>query len=341
MIDLLTVPEEQEIADNIAGFLSAKFPVARHRARAGAIAVRDPDRWIELAQMGALGIAFPESLGGLGLGIAEETLAFREFGRFLVTPAVLGAVLGARIAVQAGRVDLAKSIISGEEPVGIAHAVGCAVHASLNGDYQLFDSPPTGYVVAWGDEGAGIYEVDRFTSRVAVAGLDQSVLLQLARGDDVAASHWVDSTDAPVTLIATVLSAAMLVGISEAVRDMAVGYAKTRVQFGKPIGSFQAIKHKCADMALHAEAAWCETVYAALALRAGHVDAAFHAANSKMIAATAALASAKDNVQVHGGMGYTAEIDAHFFVKRAHVLNEIGGNVRRMQQKLLELPLGE
>ena len=119
---------------------------------------------------------------------------------------------------------------------------------------------------------------------------------------------------------------------------MAVDYAKLREQFGRPIGAFQATKHRCADMAVRAEAAWCQTVLAALAAARGQTDAGFHAAAASIVAARAAIDNAEQNVQLHGGIGYTMECDAHLYLKRAHLLERTLCGVRAGQKRLLAEP---
>ena len=130
----------------------------------------------------------------------------------------------------------------------------------------------------------------------------------------------------------------MLVGIAEAARDQAAAYAVERMQFGKPIGVFQAVKHRCADMAVRCEAGWSQTCYAALALRDGERDAAFQVSVAKHLAGEAAEENAAANVQIHGGYGYTTEYDAHVLVKRAQVLRALAGAPRWHLRRVLDAP---
>ena len=116
------------------------------------------------------------------------------------------------------------------------------------------------------------------------------------------------------------------VSLAERTVEMSVEYAKVRRQFGKPIGVFQAIKHRCADMAVRAEVARSVATYAAVALAESEPDAARHAGAAKALAGGAALANATDNIQNHGGMGYTWESDAHLYLKRARVLEHVCGS---------------
>jgi alkylation response protein AidB-like acyl-CoA dehydrogenase len=133
----------------------------------------------------------------------------------------------------------------------------------------------------------------------------------------------------------------MLCGVGEEARDQAARYAKERFQFGRAIGVFQAVKHRCADMAVRSEAAWSQTVYAALALRDGHADAGLHVSSAKVLATDAAIENASSNVQVHGGYGFTTEFDAHLLVKRAHVLDRMAGLARIHVATVLAAPAPE
>ena len=122
--------------------------------------------------------------------------------------------------------------------------------------------------------------------------------------------------------------AAPAVGGAEATLDKAVAYAKVRQQFGKPIGSFQAIKHLCADMLVRVESARSATWYAAWALASNADDQPLATRTAKAYATDAFFACAADNIQVHGGIGFTWEHDAHLYFKRAHALRALLGHPR-------------
>jgi acyl-CoA dehydrogenase len=134
---------------------------------------------------------------------------------------------------------------------------------------------------------------------------------------------------------ATVLSCADAVGGTARTVEMSVAYAKVRHQFGKPIGSFQAVKHRCADMAVRAEVARSATTYATVSLRDGAADADFQGSVAKVLAADAYLRNSADNVQNHGGMGYTWECDAHLYVKRARAFDATLGPRRAQLDALV------
>ncbi len=122
--------------------------------------------------------------------------------------------------------------------------------------------------------------------------------------------------------------------MAEAARDLAVDYAKTREQFGRPIGSFQAIKHRCADMAITARALRAQLGMATLALHGGWPDAGLQVDTCRLLAARTALANAAACIQIHGGMGFTAECDAHLYLLRAHLYEHLGGPRGAMLQRL-------
>ena len=135
--------------------------------------------------------------------------------------------------------------------------------------------------------------------------------------------------------LATVLVAAEAVGVAERTLEQSVEYAKVRQQFGKPIGTFQAIKHRCADMAVRAEVARSATTYAAVALGEREPDAARQAHVAKALAADAARLNASDTVQIHGGMGYTWEADPHLYYRRSRQLSLVAGAPSVWRERLV------
>jgi alkylation response protein AidB-like acyl-CoA dehydrogenase len=135
-----------------------------------------------------------------------------------------------------------------------------------------------------------------------------------------------DADPGALRRLGTVLAAAEAVGVAERALEASVEYAKVRQQFGKPIGTFQAIKHRCADMATRTEVARASVTWAAVALDDHDPEAAEWVHAAKALATRAALESTHDNVQNHGGMGYTWEADAHLLLKRARVLEHCFGS---------------
>jgi len=339
MIDLLPSTEQEQLAESIARFLGDNLPVERFR---GAGRKPDQDLWPRLAELGCFGLSAPERFGGSGYALTEEVMAFREYGRYLVTPSVLATVLATRLAAAAGNEDLCARLAAGEVRGALANPLQGAslgVDGRAVGPFHLIDAHHGDLFLAWTEGRAALYPVDAFGAAEPQLSLDRTAPLARAQATGVPPLIELPTTNTRTDLEASVLIAATLVGMTEAVCAMAVEHAKTRVQFGHPIGVFQGVKHKCADMAIAIEASWSQTIYAALTLQAGGTDAAFQALNAKMIASEGAIASARACIQVHGGMGFTAEIDAHLFLKRAHLLSLLGLDNRSIKARLLDLPL--
>jgi len=149
-------------------------------------------------------------------------------------------------------------------------------------------------------------------------------------GDDGQAREWIEKSLAAVG----VLLAAEQVGGARRSLEMAVSYAKVRVQFGRPIGSFQAIKHKCANILIELEQAQAAVHYAAWALDSSSSDALLVASVAKSFASDAYMVAASENMQVHGGMGFTWECDAHLYFKRAKTTSLLLGSPAYHREKI-------
>lgn len=339
MIDFLPDEAQQQVLDSFQEVLAREAPVARLRQPAAAPGPRDARLWPQMAQLGWLGLGLAEADGGVGMDIAEEMLLCVQAGRHLVSPALVSTLVGAQLAVRAGRPELARRIAGGRTPVAIASPVGRhELGPQCSGRFHCVDAAEGGWLLAWNATGAALLEASGALQMEAVPGFDESLRVDVATIEGVRALAWVPAGEAPLALRATVLVAAMLAGAAHGAKDLAVAYAKTREQFGRPIGAFQAIKHQCADMAVRAEAAQSQVTFAALALREGRPDVALQAAAAKVTAVDAATENGAAAVRVHGGMGFTEECDAHLFLKRAHVLNQLGGNQRQQLMEILRQP---
>ena len=309
-MNLLPTDEQESFAAASAGFLAASLPMTRVRALIDEPDNVDADAWATAADLGWFGLGLPEALGGVGAGLADEVLLFRELGRALAPGPFLGTVLGARVAAAGGAEALAAEIVAGTRRV--AYALGG----------QLLDGVGATHAVVVRPEGADLVDlagveitpgrcIDE-ASRVATAAIaDASVVASVTAEAD------------PVFRRALVMTAAAMVGIGEATRDMAAEFAKTRVQFDRPIGVHQGVKHPCADMAVRCEGAWAQTIVAALAHDEGVADADREALCARVVAEEAAERNSTGALQVLGGIGYTAEHDIHLYVKRTHVLRQI------------------
>jgi alkylation response protein AidB-like acyl-CoA dehydrogenase len=332
MVDLIASTEQQMIVDSVAGFLAAALPVSRLRpGHSGS----DGDHWRRMGEMGLFSLSVLETNGGSGLSAIEEALVFRQLGRHLLSPNVIASLIGARIAQYADDRSLLAAIISGKTRVTLAQrrgVMGAGEHFA--GSFQLYD-PDDGDWILIVDEagGAALFERTSATDERPLSSAVDALAIHLASIDSgpyLAAGPELGSA-AQLRLLA----GAMLAGVCDGTRDLASEYAKTREQFGQPIGAFQAVKHKCADMCVRADAVGSLLSYASIGVALGRSDAAFQTTALKLLAGQYALINAKDTIQVHGGIGFTVECDAHHFLKRAHVYDQIGGSSRRQQQRLL------
>ncbi|MEW5420931.1 acyl-CoA dehydrogenase family protein [Amorphus sp. 3PC139-8] len=336
-IDLNLAEEQRQIVGSLREMLADRFPVARLRDTARHTQ-QDRFALAAVAEFGAIGLARPDEEGGLGLSIVEEVLVHVELGRALVSPGALAAGVAVRIASAAGLPDLADTLSEGSRRACLANAVGALdMDAPEGAALLLFDWQDCDAAVVWTEAGALLLDPRKLeispcsaTDRTVSAG--RAVLV----GDAVLAG--VSAKDVPVARLAQLLVSAQLLGICEATRDMAVDYAKVRTQFGQPIGAFQAVKHHCANMAINAEVLSAQLLFAAIAERDGWEDAPFQSGAACQLAARHAIANASATIQVHGGIGFSDECDAHLFLLRANLLEMIGGPPRRTEAAFLRTP---
>jgi alkylation response protein AidB-like acyl-CoA dehydrogenase len=311
----------------------------------------DADLWGAMVEQGWLGVALPEDQGGLGLGVVELAVLLEELGRHAAPVPYLPSVLVARAAARAGAAAEVAQIVDGAAIGTVAwSANGSAVRAeSGDAGWVLRGRPdPTVYgpvadivvVPAWTADGPALFLVhvaaqDRparqsaidLTRPLAWIDFDATPALRLGGADAVDAL--LDDGAA--------LTAAEMLGGARAVLDMTVAYAKDRVQFGRPIGSFQAVKHRCADMLVDVEGMHSTAYWAAWALGAEDPDASIAASTAKSWCSDAAKRVMASGLQVHGGIGFTWEHDLHFFSKRSH-LDQLGfGDGAYHRRRLTEL----
>jgi alkylation response protein AidB-like acyl-CoA dehydrogenase len=331
MVDLLPTEDQRGIVQALSRYLEAELPARRLLG-----VTRDPaladDPWRRTAAMGWFGLGLLEKAGGAGLSIVEEMLMFRACGRVLAPPAFLAATLGAKVAAGAGDDTLARAIADGSMRVALGLPTAGGIFAKDAADaLVVLDGETADFLLRIEANHATLFPRRHIELGTMCGGFDETVAAHRAqvRGNGI-------SVDGPqFHCHALVLAAANLGGICDAVMEMAADYAKVREQFGRPIGSFQAIKHRCADMAVRSEAVGAQISFAAVALRDGRADAEFQAVAAKLVAGSYAVASAQENIQVHGAIGTTAELSAHLFLKRAHLWDLCFGTSREQRTKLL------
>jgi hypothetical protein len=271
------------------------------------------------------------------MGLVAEALIQRECGRYLVTPSLLATSLAGHVAWCAGDLALARDFATGRSRAVLTID---AEPERENGDRAVlaFDHGAAQALLFWNDRGVGLFASDALSKVRAEACFDESLALASGRLAADRPLLWVPAETAPLAARAQVLLAAALTGLAEHACELAVNYARVREQFGKPIGAFQAVKHRCADMAVRQRLAWYQTSLACLKLEAGAKDAALHVASAKLLAAEAAHENARACVQLHGGIGFQAECDAHWFLKRARVYDQAGGDMHKQMCAIVSAP---
>ena len=336
-MDLIPTSEQDAIVAATADVMRGEFPVARlHRADAHLLTSAQRR---QMAELGWFGMSLPESQGGVGLGVAEEALVVLEIGRHLGPTAVLHTAIAARVAAAAGS-PLLQGILAGTEPVALLVAAGPVAAAAesasgLRGHLYDFEGARLALCLAADD--ALLLDLEHATIERGLPCWDRSLAMARLAATDLPVLARQDA--ALLRPAAELLSAAMLLGIAEAVRDMLVEYARIRQTFGRPIGSNQAVRHPCADMAARCEMARAQLYYAAISLRDGLPGASVHAASARVLAQHAAMANVDANIQLHGGIGVTDEHDAHLYLKRAHVLSTWYGSAKSILPRILAAPV--
>jgi alkylation response protein AidB-like acyl-CoA dehydrogenase len=290
----------------------------------------DGSLWRAMVDQGWLGVELPEEDGGLGLGAVEVAVLCEELGRHVAPAPFLATVLALGAFARAGDGGRVQRLLSGD-------AVACVGWASnpsqlraegegdtwrLHGHTALAPyAPDADLLVVCAPDAVYAVEASALGSRPArEPAMDLTRELGWLRFDATPAAR-LGGPDAAATLLdrgATFTAAEMLGAANEAL-DMAVQYAKDRVQFGRPIGSFQAVKHRCADMLVDVEGMRSTSYWAAWCIGAGDGDASIAASTAKTWCSDASKRVMAGALQVHGGIGFTWEHDLHFFLKRAQL----------------------
>jgi alkylation response protein AidB-like acyl-CoA dehydrogenase len=311
----------------------------------------DRDLWAAMVEQGWPGVALAEENGGLGLGTVEVAVLLEEIGRHAAPAPFASTVLAAEALVDGGARDDAARLVSGE-------AIGCVawsrhadtVQAVPHGDeWRLTGRPePVPYapsaalvvVVAESPEGPALFSVD--LDAVGRPGAEPAMDRTRELGwltFDATPARRLGGVDAVVALTdrGAAFSSAEMLGGASRVLDLSVEYAKDRVQFGRPIGSFQAIKHRCADMLVDVEGMRSTTYWAAWCIGAEDPEASVAASTAKIWCGDASKRVMASALQVHGGIGFTWEHDLHLFLKRAQLDQLSFGDASYHRERLAAL----
>jgi alkylation response protein AidB-like acyl-CoA dehydrogenase len=303
-MDLTFQEDETQIAAMAAELLAAEADLSRWFAPtidAGA----DEDRLRALAAgLGWIGFGAPEAVGGSAVSVVEEAVLFREVGRYLGPVSLVAGAVAARLTAQSDPA-LAAAIIAGDEPVGLAVP-------RAGGRLWRFGARSGSLALLAEGDGVSLVASDGWET---TEGLDPTASAQAAARDTVRTLAKAEGRGEADRF--RILAAAQQLGLSEAALGASVAYAKLREQFGRAIGSFQAVRHRCVDMAVRCERAKAQLWFAAVCLRDGASDASFQAAAAARVCDDAAGRNASDNIFLHGAIGVTAENSGHLFLKRS------------------------
>jgi alkylation response protein AidB-like acyl-CoA dehydrogenase len=338
-MDFTLTDEQRMMVEAFRGLAEEMCAPAEIRAAFEGRSSAGVSRWARMAQMGLAGMLAPTDRGGSGLSALDFSLIAEEAGRValpepLSEHAGVAVPLLAELAVTPAAVALLERAARGDSIVAVMHE---------SNPYVLLAEDASHLVVCRGDE---VHVVPMGAARITLApSIDAlrrlaSVDLVLDASTLIARGEAATKAAARAFERGALFAAAECVGLAERMIGMAVAYAQSRTQFGKPIGTYQAIKHALASCQVKVE--FARPVVHGAAARQGEITPRLLAlvSHSKLAAADAADLAARSAIQVHGAMGYSWEVDLHFFMKRAWALAGTWGDrnfhARRLQSLLID-----
>lgn len=355
------------LRDSVRSFLDEQWGPRKLRTAAGQFS---SELWSGLCGLGLQTLLVPEEFDGAGLGFVDLALVLEEFGRALVPAPMVDTLLASDIVARFGtprqRASLLPQISAGACRIAFAHAQAGIGHSAAEvtlaaersaGDWRLRGEKilvpgalaATHLLVsARPDDGpAGLFiceAKDPGVSPRAHRAIDPESLLGSVTFDGARAQPVGDAPDASALArlleTSTLAAALQMAGIGAAALDMAVAYAKQRTQFDRPIGSFQAIKHKCADMLVALEGARSAAYYACWAVAEDDASLALAVAMAKAVSGDACRLICNDALQIHGGVGFTWDYDIHFYLKRGKLLEYAFGDASFHRERVASRVLG-
>ena len=306
-MDLELSTQQQELRNEFRRMMSDCSGNDARRAAMDLTGAVDRGLWKRLADTGVFSLRMPEGDGGLGAGLAEAAIIHEEIGRAAVPgPVTVTSVLAPHVPGASDGTAVVAAAFTTSRPVVIEHLAGADLVALM------------------GRTEVRLIAADAIAAEMLPAPLDPLTPIHVATGD-LSGAEPILGVEAANGIFeeGTLLTAAASVGLAAGAVDMATSYAKERTQFGRPIGSFQAIKHLIADAHAGTEVARAAVHSAAVGIDEAAPAAAIARAvfGARLLASRAAAKATRACIQVHGGMGYTWEVDAHLFLKRALVLD--------------------
>jgi alkylation response protein AidB-like acyl-CoA dehydrogenase len=344
------------LKDSARKFFAGECPSAELRRLMATDTAYDSALWSKLTDQGYTGIIFPEAYGGVGLGKVELMLLMEEAGRallpgpFFSTVVLAGSVLEV-VGTPASKKKYLAPICRGEVRATVAF-----VEASVSWNPRDVQLSSTNGKLTGGKffvSDAAIADFILVVARNAVfvvhskapglkispmSAMDLTRKLYVVEFSNTPAEEIGPATDLQRAFdVATAALAAELVGGMQRSLEVTVEYAKTRKQFGKPIGTFQAVQHQCADMYLETESSRSAVYYAGWALEENSPDAAAAVSIAKMYASDAGRTVGNRSIQIHGGMGFTWENDLHLYYRRAKASETAFGDATFHRERIASM----
>ncbi|WP_374470051.1 acyl-CoA dehydrogenase family protein [Phenylobacterium sp.] len=339
--------DQRLLQDSLNRALTELAPLERVRRFADHEEPTAPDVWAGLADLGLPGLLVPEAHGGLGLGLLEAALAAEALGAAVAPAPFLGAAVLAPLALRGGPAEAQARwlprLASGEAIAGVAisepvagarDGAGVTAEGGRLSGRALFvvDAPGAGLLIV-ADRSGALHLVERPPEPQPMSTIDATRRLsEVAFADTPAEPLGPGASLDRLRDAAWVMLAADTLGAAQAMLDKAVAYAKERRQFGRVIGSFQAVKHLCAEMAAELEPARALVWYAAYAFDHAPEEAPLMAAHAKAHLAEIGRFVARTSTEVHGGMGITDLLGLHYWFKRVGLNRQLLGGPERVRE---------
>jgi alkylation response protein AidB-like acyl-CoA dehydrogenase len=369
-VDFELSEEQLGLRDSTRRLLTAAADIASTRRIVESGAGYDESLWRKGAELGWPALALPEELGGFGQQLVDLAVVAAEHGRVVLPSPFLPTVVTADAIAASPNASVRKEVVpplaAGTATAAWAFAepgrpwstAGLSLRAGRDGDGftldgqkvavqdarsaqwllvdAVLDGKPARFVI--GTDAAGLtmrrqqaFDISRELDDITLDTVRLPAGSLLSRGDEAG-----QAIERSLRMI-TVLACAELVGVAERLLAMTIEHVKVREQFGRPIGSFQAIKHKCATMRIWAQASAAATYYAAMAVDAGAEDADRAVSVAKAYAGDAVSRLAGEALQAHGGIGFTWEHDLHLYLRRAKSNELLYGDPRWHRERLCQL----